>query len=255
MRFGFGLELTDIRRTPPAPSLAAYYGTGLGQVSLHLAPEDAVLDASGNVLSVPNKGGAGAAFAATASGIGVKLAGNRLSLPNDGSRRFLQLAQPANFLGVRMFAVVAFDPAPSSSPFVGIAGRVGNTEPGNRTVIRTSGDGRNMALTRWSGSADDSVFVTGTLHPGTALRLVEIEIAGGFVRSWLDGAPNSASVTVHPGWADFLVDRIFSGSVTGTVTGQAGDVVSMVTDGSAAMDVRAAEIRSIIAAKHGITLP
>lgn len=87
--------------------------------------------------------------------------------------------------------------------------------------------------------------------PGTALRLFEIELAGGRARYWIDGVPYGNSMTA---WPDFLVTLLFTVGGGDGFVGWAGDIVSVVTGGSAARDDVMRSVRQALAAKYGIVL-
>lgn len=248
MRFGFGLGLTDGRAVAGGPTLASYYGTGLGQIPLHLAPEDAVLDGNGNVVSFPNSGGAGAAFNGTPTNITITRSGNLLTV-SGASTGTLILANAADLVGAHLFIVAALAPGIERTRTVDFAGRSAGAASGDRAALNLTAGGQ-LNAPRWDGTAWIS-HTGNVITLGAGLRLIEIAIAGGQVLFWLDGV----AVGSRPfGYADFLLNRLLGTSSSNGFLGQVGDILSMITDGSAAMGTRAAEIRAILGAKHGITL-
>lgn len=234
---------------PAAPDpIAAFYGVGLGQVPLHLAPEDAILDGSGNVTTVANRGGAGAAFAATATATGITRSGNLLTVP--ATNVWLNLANPADMVGTRLFIVAAL--ADGLTGAINFTGRSAASVDGGRTNIRWDITNSRFQLQRYNGTTFESaVLLPGSSPLGTALHLIEVEVAAGMARLFVDGV---ALGTAAAAWPNLLSDRIFAGHSAPYFTGQAGDVLSVVTDGTPARDATMLSIRQFLAAKHGITL-
>lgn len=229
------------RRTPTPPDpLPALYGTGLGQIPLHLAPEDAVLAGNGNVTGIANRGGAGAAFNATASATGISKSGALLNVTEAAAR--LALAVPADLVGVRTFMVVAL--SPTADPFSRL---LGHPSPANLVRVNAS---TGQLLAQRSGV--NNFLTAPATPPGTTLRLWEVEFAAGRVKVWMNG------VLAHDGahtFADFQASLIFaSGFDANGFTGTAGDIVSVITDGTPARDATMLTVRQSIAAEHGIPI-
>ena len=249
MRIGIGLGLTGLRGVPADP-FADLYGTGMGQMPMMLDPLDAVLDGSGNVVSIANKGGAGAAFNATTSATGMTRTGNLLSTPGGV---WLSLANPADMIGVRLFIVAALDPAAVGTA-VKLAGRSAGTATGQRSEVHLSPSNTSLALRRWDGGAFiNAASVVLPSATGSTLRLIEVEFAGGSIRSWMDGV-GGAAVTAPADWPDLLVDRLLAGYGAPTFSGQAGVVASVITDGTPARDATMLAVRQTLAARYGIAL-
>ena len=240
--------LRNARRAPVPDPFAAYYGTGVEQIPLHLLPEDSVLDGDGNVVSIANRGGAGAAFNATASTTGITRTGVRLVVPTTGV--YLGLANPADLVGTRLFMVTALDA--SATGLINFAGRFGAEAAGERSNIRWDiANNRFMIQRRNASAAWDNLSLNGSVL-GTTLHLIEIELAASNGRLWIDGALQSSMTNT---WPDLRVDRIFGGTLAPFFTGTAGDILSVVTDGTAGRDSTMLTVRQAIAAKHGIALP
>lgn len=238
MRFGFGLGLTD-RRPPirPIATLARYYGTGLGQVPLHLAPEDAVLDASGNVTGIANKGGAGASFNAVVAGAGMRREGGMLNITSTALTA--DLTTPVEVVGTRMFVIAHPAAADGSYRYFGYLGSSLRIAP-PQAIIHKGG----------------SPAVTGTISSGVPTlpepSLLEVQLLGGAFSLWVNGLFVGSAPFDVP---SLLFSRIGRGNVAGAeYLGRLGDITSFITDGSPAMNARAAEIRRLLAAKHGIPL-
>lgn len=240
--------LSNARRVAPAPAptLSAYYGTGMGQVPLHLNPSDAVMSGA-DVASIPNSGGAGAAFNATATTTGITRSGNLLTVPSTSV--WLNLANAADLVGTRMFFVAAL--AAGLTGAINFTGRSEASVDGGRANIRWDITNSRFQLQRYNGTAFDSALLPGSGPLGAALHLIELEVAGGTARLFVDGV---ALGTAAVAWPNLLSDRIFAGHSAPFFTGQAGDVLSVITDGTPARDATMLAVRQIIAAKHGIAI-
>lgn len=239
MQFGFGLGLTHLRpASVNADPIAGFYGTGMGQIPLHLRAEDAVLDGGGNVTTVENRGGAGAMFNATATATGMTRTGKLLIVPTTA---YLSIANPADLVGVRMFFVAQADAA-----MYRYARILGNTSPQNLT--RVDKDTGQFLMQR----AGVSVSLAGTGPIGVSLRLYEIEIAGGQAKLIVDGVQLSQGAC---SFTDFTINMIGAAFDSVGFSGGLGDLISVITDGTAARDGTMMDVRRALAAKHGITLP
>lgn len=226
-----------------AAPFAAYYGTGLGQIPLHLDPARAVVS-GGVVTSIPNAGGAGAAFNATPSG-SVTISGGRLVATSTSD--YLSLANLADLVGTRFFIVARMTNDESTS--VTFAGRSDGALANQRVNLRWQTNG--MAYSIWDGAAFQTPVVSNTTDRlGAATRLIEVGIAGN-IRFWIDGVLKDTDA--NP-FSQFLINRLLGGHNPPFFTGQVADILSMITDGSAAMDARAVQIRQLLAAKHGLTV-
>lgn len=235
MRLGFGLGMAQRTTAAPAPTLADLYGTGLGQVPLHLAPEDAVLDGSDFVASLPNRAGNNSA---TASTTGITRSGNLLTTPGGP---FLSLAGAVNLFGSRLFLVAALAPAAVGTG-VRLAGR--NASGSDRTEIHLNAPNNGIGLRRWNGTVYEAFNVPLPAATGSAMHLIEIEITGGTARAWVDGETNGSGVAVPAGWTDFLVDKVLAAQNAPAFSGQAGDICALLVDGNQAAEI--ATIRSAI---------
>lgn len=244
MQLGHSLSITNPRLVASGGGgadnpLAELYGTGLGQIPLHLAPEYAVLDGSGNVVSVPNRGGAGAAFDSAATGSGILIADGMFSVPTFGP--YLQMGAAADLVGIRAFFI-----GQPSADLPHDARIMGSAD--HNTHVRVNRVNSRISLFRGGETVN-----TGGFHgPPAALRLYELEITGGAVRVFINGAQSG---TTDPlAWPDMKIDRIFSGQSTYPFQGLAGAFASVITDGSASYDPVMQQVRQVLAAKHGITL-
>ena len=215
--------------------IVALYGTGMGQIPLHLAPEDAVTDGSGNVTMIANRGGAGAAFDLSVAGSGITKQSGLLNISS--TTVLADLASPADMLGTRMFFVAQPLVSTASYRYFGSSNSAVRVGEGKLIVFR-------------------GPSTTGTISTGvpaiTAPTLIEIETDGASVRAWFNGTSvGTASFAV----SSFPIGRLARGNGTGAeFVGLMGDVLSVITDGSPAMDAPIATIRNALAAKYGITL-
>lgn len=243
--------LRNARRGVPADPFADLYGTGLGQIPMLLDPLDAVMSGA-NVVSIPNKGGAGAAFNATVMGTGAGMTREGGLLVKTSTTNYLQLSSPADLVGARLFVVSAVAPeAIGTGPR--IAGRDFQSAAGDRTDMNVSIPNSAIAVRRHDGAGMPGVL-SGTFpaDPGGVLRLYEMEMAAGLFRVWVNGtqvAPVAYNVPT------FIVDRVLGGLTTPYFTGLAGIAGSVITDGTPAMDPVMLRVRQTIAARYGITLP
>ena len=240
MQFGFGLGLTHLRpASVNADPIAGLYGTGMGQIPLHLRAEDAALDGSGNVTGITNRGGAGPLFNATASATGMTRTGNLLMLPQTS---YLTLQNPADLGGTRLFFVAKPDVAMDRYARI-----LGNANPQN--LIRPDKETGQFMLQR----AGVAVYLAGSGSPiGTDPHLYEIEIAGGQAKLIVDGVQLSQ---VACAWTDFTVTMIGAAFSGAGYLGGLGDPLSVITDGTPSRDGTMLDVRRALAAKHGITLP
>lgn len=239
-RIHTGGALAWQRRT----KVADLYGVGLGQVPLDLRPTDAVLDANGNVVSVPNRGGAGPLFDATASGTGILIENGLFSVP--ATTRWLALANRDNLIGVRLFicAAVTVDPLPTSGS-MNFAGTFdGSNIDEGRNNVRWDWGMNRFQLIRytWDGTTATN---PGTLAYGPALTgaetLHELELTGSRLRVFRD----TVQVADVPcAWPSFSINRIFAGQSTPSFTGPARGIRSLVVDGVTDLSAQIAAIRA-----------
>lgn len=237
MRLGFGLGLTArVAAGAAAPTIASLYGTGLGQVPLHLNPATAVLDGSNNVTGVPNSGGAAATFNAAVVGSGITRSGNLLTV--NAVTAAASLAAPADLVGARLFIVL--QPASTANSYR-LLGHPATT------VIRLN----PTELVFWSSDGGITTTITGMSLIG-ALSLIEVEMVAGTVRAWKNAALIGTQTRAQ---ATFPLSNIGRGNVGGLeYVGTMGDITSLIVDGSGNQSAQIAIIRQALAAKHGITL-
>lgn len=224
------------------------YGTGLGQIPGHLAPESATLS-SGNVTAVANLGGAGAALNATKSGSGnITLTNGRFTIAS-GTSPYLTLATAGDLVGTRLYMVASIDQASTGN--LNIAGHSVSTAAGGRTNIQWVRASNLLRLLRWNGASWESRDLDLGEVIGPNLRLIEIEIGDNdVIRVWMDGTLRATGT--NP-WADFIVSRIFAGYNSPYFSGTATDILWLRTDGT--QDAAGASVRQELAQKNGLTLP
>lgn len=241
---------------PPVDPLAALYGTGVGQVPLHLIPENAVLDGSGNVTSVSNQGGAGSAFAVTANTTGITLSGARFNVPS--ANVHLLLPALINMVGSRLFMLVqpaAPVPTSGTTSFAGRAGSTGVDD--NRNTLRYDWTNKRFQAQRYSWDGTSGSTNTTAISSNTEIilsnkeSLIELEFSGEAFRSWIDGAFTGQAAFSQ---TSFSVDRFFSGQTSPFFTGLAGDILLFKTDGSSAMATHITTIRNMYVRKYGLIL-
>lgn len=253
MQFGFGLGLTHLRpASVNADPIAGLYGTGMGQIPLHLRAEDAVLDGGGNVTTVANRGGAGELFNAIAGGAPIKRTDKLLNIAAVSA--WLDLQYPADLDGTRLF-MVARRQGTAWRVFASMEG--GTQSDGDQANDRriqeviTSGTSRIRLHPSGAGFGDSATFPT-----PTGLTIYEIEKVGTALSVWINGS--FVGVTNPPVVAGpFLLRRLLATQTGGNDdwVGDVGDILSVVTDGTAARDGTMLDVRRAIATKHGITIP
>ena len=228
--------------------ISDYYGTGLGQIPGHLAPESATLSSS-NVTSVANLGGAGAALNAAKSGSGnIALTNGRFAIAA-GTSPYLTLATAGDLVGTRLYMVAGIDQASVGN--LNIAGHSVSTAAGGRTNIQWVRASNLLRLLRWNGASWESRDLDLGEVIGPNLRLIEIEIGDNdVIRVWMDGTLRATGT--NP-WADFIVSRIFAGYNSPYFSGTATDILWLRTDG--AQDAAGERVRQELAQKNGLTLP
>ena len=230
-------------------SLAPIYGTGLGQVPRHLAPDSATVNTSSYVTSVANLGGAGATGNATKTGSGnIVLTGGRFVIAA-GTSPYLNLASPIDMAGNRLYMVLGIDQGTTGN--LNIAGHSASTADGGRTNIQWIRASNLLRLLRWNGTAwQGADFDLGEVI-GPDLRLIEIEVSDSkAVRVWLDGElKDTGSIA----WADFQISRVFAGYNTPYFAGPATDWLWLRTDGN--QDATADQVRQELALRNGLSLP
>lgn len=237
---------TEIWRKPAAPTIADLYGTGLGQVPTDFIPNNASLSGA-QVATLPNSGGAGAAFDLTAqAGSDITLSGDYLDIDNTSATSYLSSANLMDLMGTRLFMVedlsLAVDPVyilgKSTAPPTNIRFRPQNDQIG---LLRNNGGTNELVTLAWPGIS-------------SGLHLVEIEMIPEQARLFVDGVQMDVEA-LPVGWTDYLINRIGRGQANPGVSGLLGRQVVMITDGSSAYDDHVALIRSELAAQYpGLSL-
>lgn len=230
------------KRVWHADPLAKYYGTGLGQIPLDLRSENAVLDGSGNIVSVTNTGGAGALFDATMGGTPTPPALDAIDI----GLSWLRLANPADLNGTRLF-VLSRRTSPAQAYFAGA--QTGGEVP-DTTSIRYVHQGTNETIVAGISSPSPGAIPRGV----GVWSLIEVQVLPSDVRLWYNGrevAPGSGRTT--PFYVS-IIGRHPDTVTTPTWSGQIDALVSLVIDGTGGHDSTIASIRQTLAARRGITL-
>lgn len=222
--------------------LGAYYGVGLGQIPLRLDPLDVVMDGA-NVASIPNLGGAGAAFDATSNGTTPITRSN--GLLNFTATAQARLAMPADFFGVRLFAVVQRPSQPSSFSTVL---RSATSGEGNGDFRLDEDGSARLRYRAYKQQSSANVYATSAYTPvRTDLHLVEFEmLSNGTAYCAVNGV--SIAVTVQ-GISPPLPVQILGGALISM-----GEAISVITDGSSTVNPTIDAVRNHLAAKYGITI-
>lgn len=236
----------EIWRKPAAPTIGDLYGTGLGQVPTDFNPSNAALSGA-QVATLPNSGGAGAAFALTAqAGSDITVSGDYLDIDNTVVTSHLNAANLMDLMGTRLFMVenlsLVVDPVyimgKSTSPITNLRFR---PTVGQVGLMRNNGTTNELVTLAWPSIS-------------SGLHLVEIELISGQARLFVDGAQTDV-LTLPAGWTNYLINRIGRGQAGPGVSGLLGRQVVMITDGSSAYDDHVALIRSELAAQYpGLSL-
>ncbi|WP_157115344.1 hypothetical protein [Paracoccus contaminans] len=240
-----GFTITRQAATDP---IAALYGTGMGQIPMDLRIENAVLDGSGNIARVTNKGGAGAMFDAVLGGTLTPPDTSAGSAAIGIGSNWMDLSTPANLCGVRLF-VLARRTATGQAYFAG-------------ALANAAGDGAAQFVLRYLHTAAPDGTLTTTLSgvptppPGSIPRgvnvwsLIELEILPAQTRLWYNGmevAPGAGQPAASPLYVKTIGAHPNKTS-TPAWTGQIDAIVSLITDGT--QDARADTIRQALLARR-----
>lgn len=225
----------------PTDPVASLYGVGVGNVFLDLKPADAVLDGSGNVVSVPNAAGGAAA---TASATGITIAGGRFSPPGGNNGPCLMLPEDFDLFAARLFMLLHFPgPHPTTGNFTYIGRLSDVVSDGSTTSVRYEHQNRRTQLRRWAGPGSVSAStLQGSAFPEVE-TLFEIDCSGGRGRVDLDTVEvsNSALNAAHP---DFRINAIFRGADnSASFGGSCGRIIGLRADGVTDLTAQIAAIR------------
>lgn len=235
---------------PQPTGIAAFYGTAMGQVPFHLSADGATVDGSGNVISVANAGGAGAALNAAAGGGAIAKSGDTLAFPTASA--WLDLASPLNLDGARLFLAASIPGTSWRTIGSAEAGTAGNRLDDTYIEFARTYTARKIRFNKggnWTESGTS--FAT-----GSAMAVYEVEKAGGRLKVWVNGAQISDNAEVALITGAFAITRLFAGQVSSgdDWVGPVGAVLTRLTDGSAGMDAGNATIRQELATRYGVTL-
>ncbi len=228
-----------------APRIADHYGTGPGQIAIHLNSDAATLDGAGRVTAIANQGGAGPVFNAVVSGSAIPVAGALLQM--SASTGFPVLANPADLLGVRLMWVSTVSAVNATRYF----GSVDRGPGGADYEIRTNMVGSTWTMQLWDneGGTGSSVTLTPRVERPAGIHLLELDFAAsGTVTLYQDGvAISTANAT--GAFSVFPLDRIGQGTSTANMfEGQMGDVLGVILGGTAGDTIATA--RAWLAARY-----
>ena len=220
--------------------IEARYGVGaVGRIPLHYAPR---LVSDGTISSWVNRGGAGPHFDGSSTG-NVKT-GTLMQMPP-----YIELANIAEAVGTRIFAVVSTDINATRVLFGGASGDItgSNIELEKRSTttyrinVRQFIDG---VSTGWSSAAFTESLNNRALY--------EIETLPNRWRFWRNGTLiSNITRTIYSFPVAYIGAR---SSKAQLFSGHMGDVLRRIADGSAASDSAAVEVRQRVASANGITL-
>lgn len=224
--------------------LAALYGTGLGQISLHILASDAATDASGNVLSVPNRGGAGAAHNVVAGGAAIAKTGNTMLMPETSA--WLDMTSALDMEGTHLMIVSGQE----SSRW-----RVLTSSSSGYMQFSRGMTGRRLRLYSGANYHESRGSYSASGHD-TSLNLYQIEKAAGRVTLWVNGTlisddPVNAAVT-----GPYPITRWFANQAPSADDwiGPVGEIAGVVTDGTATAAPAIDALRSSMQSKYSLTL-
>lgn len=227
-----------------ADPLAPLYGTGLGKISLHILASDAATDTSGNVLSIPNKGGAGAAHNVVAGGAAIAKTGNTMLMPSASA--WLDMASALDMEGTHLMFVAEL----SATNWRVIASS-------SSGLVRFS-RGNTTRRLRFESGAEfyESTGAFSAVGHDTQLNLYQIEKAAGRVKLWVNGTLISDDPVTAVVTGPYPITRWFAeqSPSKNDWIGRVGEIAGVVTDGTAAATPAIDALRSSMVSKYGLAL-
>lgn len=222
--------------------ISTLYGLGPGLVPTHWDPASALVNGAGDVTAVPNLGAAGAGYDAAPAGSGaIKRIDGKLALTG---ANYLSVPGTPDLMGTRCFIVAELTFPVRLTYFLGnvAAGNNGNAQ------ARFDSQTKTILLQRNDGSGYTNAPALGWPDMSEGLHLIELELLPSTLKLFVGGVQKSSVAT--PAWPNFPVSRLGIGQSTPGITGKLGDIVPMITDGSAAMARSIGIIRRRLAEKH-----
>lgn len=215
--------------------LAPFYSA---DIPLHLDPLKAVMS-DGMVASVPNGGGAGEAMSATTINAVQQIDG---SFVFHGSA--LATPTPVDLATHRLFMVIKPLHTFGNRQYLG---RNAGSADGDQVGFLWQPSNLRTLVQRWNGAISQQIVASG-LTFGTDHTAIEVEMSGGRLRSWVNGAENP---TANTEWPDLLVNNFFgTANPTPRFPCAGGDVIAVRQGATDAI----AAVRSQLAGKHGIAI-
>lgn len=233
-----GPFLARRRRGPPNP-LLPFYGTGAGQIPLHLSAA-AISPPGGPAVSLMNRGGAGAALDAPVSGSAMVLAAP--FLVTGAAHGFPILADLVDLFAGRLIWVISTVGAVNLTRFMGHTG----------TEIRANITAEGIRLQLWSNATGTGVTVNpgGRVPSEDRAYLCEVDVSGGSGRFFMDGVSLG---TAPVAWATFPIGRIGRGTGSAApLEGGMGDVLFVNHGG--AFDAAVAAVRAYLNERFSLGL-
>ncbi|MFN4062329.1 MAG: hypothetical protein ACK4IA_16470 [Paracoccus hibiscisoli] len=215
-----------------------FYGTGAGQVPMdHRYAEGA--QSGGNLLSVPNLGGAGSLFNLTTVGT-IPVAAPYVTV--DPSDRF-EIANRVELVGARMFIVADIKALGVNQFFAG------RNVTGEVTNVLLNGAGTTITLNRNPGTGFVNAAVPMDPVVTAGLRLYEFEaISGGNISVWVNTVLRGTIANPH---ATFGVSRISAGQSTASgLTADLYRTLLQMTGGD--YEARVEVIRARVNTEYGL---
>jgi len=230
----------------PQFGIADMYGNGLGEIPIHFTPEAVTLNTSGNITVAENLGGLGSAYNGTRQGSSQISINSEELFQCQGSNGYLIFPTPISLIGKRLYFVGDKDEAQiGDHKFMGA--NIG-AAAGQRTNVNWIADDSGFRLTWWNGTAiQNSGIIPSPFLRRSQVNLIEIEVSSSLIKLFVNGLYQGE--TEMP-WANFNINRIFGAYSNPGFVGVAGDVLFFNTDGSEAMNERAAIISAELMAKR-----
>ena len=230
------------------PQIADFYGIGPGEIPMRHNFSAAPIDASGNLVSSPNAGGAGALFNLTPGPTPIPVVEGRLDLSPAMNLRFSNatIGTRPNLMGTRVF-IVADLRGLAVDQFL-----LGNGSPQANTFIRAGGGRIDIERRR----PEDNVWErrNGVISPPLegARRIYELDFGPSQIRLFVNGGLRS---TVTHAFPEYRVLDFAAGQNLGNGNGLdawVSEIVSIIHGGQSVE--RIPLIRQRLAETHGVTL-
>ena len=228
--------------------ISDFYGIGPGEVPMRHNFSQSVVNASGQLVSSPNAGGAGSLFNLTPGATAIPVVGGRLDMSPAMNLRFSNTAPATrpNMMGTRIF-IVADLRGLAVDQFL-----LGNGSPHANTFMRADGGRIDIERRR----PEDSVWErrSAVIRPPLegARRIYELDFGQSEIQLFVNGGLRS---TVQHTFPEYRILDFAAGHNIGNGNGLdawVSDIVSIIHGGQS--EARIPLIRQRLADTHGVTL-